>query len=132
MTQYERARVVIDYIRKRIVTGTARPGSFGFQPGIGFLSDADLPPPPRRLPVGRIGAGARIPRCTCDTCEAAYLESVSYIQLTFVDYDDINPRDEKHVPIDHQYLLCASHMYGFILKDRIYGELRRYGKFERR
>jgi SpoVK/Ycf46/Vps4 family AAA+-type ATPase len=37
----------------------------------------------------------------------------------FSDYDDIKPKEKKELS-EHQYMLLASHMFAFILKDRDY------------
>jgi hypothetical protein len=42
-----------------------------------------------------------------------------YVSATFSDYDNIDPKVTKELS-SHQYMLCMSHMYGFILKDRTY------------
>jgi hypothetical protein len=39
----------------------------------------------------------------------------------FSDYDDIKPKEKKELS-EHQYMLLASHMFAFILKDRDYGK----------
>lgn len=44
-----------------------------------------------------------------------------YVSVTFSDYDDIKPKDIKELS-EHQCLLCMSHMFAFILKDRTYGK----------
>lgn len=46
----------------------------------------------------------------------------NYVSATFSDYDDINPNRSQGLS-DHQALLCMSHMFGFVLKDRAHGKL---------
>ena len=35
-------------------------------------------------------------------------------------YDEIDPKESNDLT-DHQYFLCHSHLYAYVLKDRIYG-----------
>jgi hypothetical protein len=117
ISQYERARCVVDHVRGPVSTrNTRKPEGFQVPPP---------PPPPFYGSVGtdrKLGAGARRPRCRCDTCETAYLETTNYVMLTFANYDDINPRETKELT-EHQYLICYSHLFGFILKDRVFRKL---------
>jgi hypothetical protein len=70
----------------------------------------------------RVGERARIPQCECKRCEEANFGQEVYVKPTFSDYDNIDPELVKELS-DHQYMLCASHMFGFILKDRVHGML---------
>jgi hypothetical protein len=54
-----------------------------------------------------------------------------YIATIFSDYNDINPQETRELS-EHQYLLCSPHMFGFILKDRSYGEHVQLSLAERR
>lgn len=65
---------------------------------------------------------ARAPRCECADCEDLEGVKKEYITTTFSGYDYINPRETKELS-EHQYLLCMSHMFGFVLKDRTYGKI---------
>lgn len=62
----------------------------------------------------------RVARCECRECKSAVDIHEIYTKPKFSDYADIRP---KKVPglSDHQYMIMASHMFAFILKDRIYG-----------
>ena len=68
----------------------------------------------------RVGERARIPQCECKKCEDANIGQEVYVKPTFSDYDNIDPEMVKELS-DHQYMLCASHMFGFILEDRVHG-----------
>ncbi len=67
-----------------------------------------------------IGERARGPRCECNKCTDFNTLKERYISATFSDYDNIDPKETKNLS-EHQYMLCMSHMFGFILKDRTYG-----------
>jgi len=69
----------------------------------------------------RIGEKARTPRCECSSCTNFDTVKENCISVTFGDYDAIDPKETENLS-EHQYLLCMSHMFGFILKDRAYGE----------
>ena len=69
----------------------------------------------------RIGQRARAPRCECSNCTHFDTVKGSRISVTFGDYAAIDPKETEQLS-EHQFLLCASHMCGFILKDRAYGE----------
>ncbi|KAH6974935.1 hypothetical protein BKA56DRAFT_589801 [Ilyonectria sp. MPI-CAGE-AT-0026] len=66
-----------------------------------------------------VGQRARGPRCECSQCTVGDAVKEIYVSVTFSNYDDIKPKDIKELS-EHQYLLCMSHMFGFILKDRTY------------
>ncbi|KAL6362787.1 hypothetical protein LRP88_04093 [Fusarium phalaenopsidis] len=68
---------------------------------------------------GDIGASARAPRCECSQCQDLDTVKEEYPSATFSDYDDIDPNETSELS-DHQYMLCMSHMFGFMLKDRSY------------
>lgn len=72
-----------------------------------------------------IGERARAPRCECSKC--ANVGTEKYVLSTFSDYDDIDPKKISELS-EHQYMLCMSHMFGFILKDRAYGKSARHGE----
>ncbi|KAI1658642.1 hypothetical protein F4813DRAFT_40288 [Daldinia decipiens] len=62
---------------------------------------------------------AKTPHCECHYCSELDVGKERYISGTFSDYDSIDPKTRESLS-DHQYLLCMSHMFGFILKDRTY------------
>ncbi|KAI2466168.1 hypothetical protein F4781DRAFT_406556 [Annulohypoxylon bovei var. microspora] len=62
---------------------------------------------------------SRTPHCECVTCNRTKLGQETYASGTFGDYDDIDPKGSQSLS-EHQCLLCMSHMFGFILKDRMY------------
>jgi hypothetical protein len=69
-----------------------------------------------------LGEELRVPQCECLECAKSRFLSQVHEVTKFSDYDDINPKEKEELS-DHQYLLLASHVYGFILKDRKYGAL---------
>jgi len=71
--------------------------------------------------VTAIGERARGPRCECSQCTDLDTTKEKYVSATFSDYDNIDPKETKELS-EHQYMLCTSHMFGFILKDRTYGK----------
>ncbi|PMD52866.1 P-loop containing nucleoside triphosphate hydrolase protein [Hyaloscypha bicolor E] len=66
-----------------------------------------------------IGEKARTPRCECSSCINFDTVKDNCISVTFGDYDAIDPKETENLS-EHQYLLCMSHMFGFIFKDRAY------------
>lgn len=64
---------------------------------------------------------SRAAYCECGPCADFDAANGVYVLPTFKDYDDINPNAPGEIS-DRHYLLCMSHMYGFVLKDRVYGE----------
>ena len=88
---------------------------------------SSLPPPLYGKPFQHQGIGpvvpgsrARVPRCECFECKLVDSTKGATISLTFSDYDTLDPSQVKGLS-EHQALLCMSHMFGFILKDRTYG-----------
>jgi hypothetical protein len=91
-----------------------------------------LPPPP--VPPSRYrggsypgvgttggpGSRARVPRCECSQCKLVDSRKGTSISPTFSHYDSIDPGQVKGLS-KHQALVCMSHMFGFVLKDRAYG-----------
>ncbi|KAI0975374.1 hypothetical protein F4678DRAFT_420118 [Xylaria arbuscula] len=127
--QYSQARVVVEH--------ESRPWE---SEEIQAEVDYDLPPystdprSRRRRKVGsinshsvlfesrasiEIGERARAPCCKCNKCRDIDTAAQKYIPATFSDYDSIDPKGVGELS-EHQYMLCLSHMYGFILKDRAY------------
>ncbi|TGJ83182.1 hypothetical protein E0Z10_g5584 [Xylaria hypoxylon] len=66
-----------------------------------------------------IGERARAPCCKCSKCRNIDTAAQKYISALFSDYDNINPKEVNEIS-EHQYMICLSHMFGFILKDRTY------------
>ena len=86
-----------------------------------------LPPrPPQQQPQGppqfgtKIGSSARIASCQCADCQGYKTEHPVHVSLTFSSYDDIEPATTQSLT-EHQYFLCDSQLWAFILKDRLYG-----------
>lgn len=75
-----------------------------------------------------LGQRTRIPKCTCKKCES----NPKAVQLRkFDDYDDIDLKSRKTLT-EHQYFLCSSHVWGFVLKDRTWEILDVFGLEEPR
>ncbi|KAI0809847.1 hypothetical protein GGR55DRAFT_679077 [Xylaria sp. FL0064] len=70
-------------------------------------------------PKNSVGERARAPCCKCNECSDIDTAAQKYIPATFSDYDNIDPKVVNELS-EHQYMLCLSHMYGFVLKDRTY------------
>ncbi|KAI1279408.1 hypothetical protein F5Y07DRAFT_42348 [Xylaria sp. FL0933] len=66
-----------------------------------------------------VGERARAPCCKCNKCSDIDTAAQKYIPATFSDYDNVDPKEVNELS-EHQYMLCLSHMYGFVLKDRTY------------
>ncbi|PMD37984.1 hypothetical protein L207DRAFT_555435 [Hyaloscypha variabilis F] len=117
MQTYESARVVINHQREEITTSNTSHRN--------YESDGDdFDPVYRRSRrfFERPGARARVPGCQCEKCEAYNFQTQVYVPLAYEAYDDIDPKKQGALS-DHQYFICASHLYGFVLKDRIYDRL---------
>ena len=71
--------------------------------------------------VPGLGERARAPRCECSRCKSVDSHQGVSISTTFGDYDSIKPSRTEGLT-DHQALVCMSHMFGFILKERSYGK----------
>lgn len=63
---------------------------------------------------------AKTPHCECKSCNQTKPGQETYVTGTFSDYDDIDPKRSQPLT-EHQALICMSHMFGFVLKDRMYG-----------
>ncbi|KAJ5757129.1 ATPase AAA-type core [Penicillium nucicola] len=103
---YNRTRVVVDH--------TSQP----------WTLDSVDKQPNAIIPVSNVydvelGERTRIAHCRCKTCATRDLRQTSMERRSFDDYDDIDLKSRKNLT-DHQYLLCWSHVYGFILKDRVW------------
>lgn len=71
-----------------------------------------------------IGLNIRTPRCECSVCEEElqHKPHLTHQQRPrFADYDDLQVNLDKMT--DHQYSLCDSHVFGYILNDRTWGNL---------
>ncbi|KAH7131774.1 hypothetical protein B0J11DRAFT_576732, partial [Dendryphion nanum] len=98
------------------------------QRGLPARPPGPRPPPPVEISpemfvnsAVRIGETSRIATCPCRECADASTSSRVYLRPGYSDYDQIDPFDddlEKLSP--HQHLLCSSHMFAYILKDRTY------------
>jgi hypothetical protein len=62
----------------------------------------------------------RVPRYECIDCRTKTESQEVYAKERFSDYCAIEPSEDPPLS-DHQYMLMASHMYAFELKDRRYG-----------
>ncbi|KAJ5178623.1 ATPase AAA-type core [Penicillium coprophilum] len=69
-----------------------------------------------------LGQRTREPRCVCKTCEANSLRQHGTQRRIFDDYDNIDLSSVLTLT-DHQYLLCWSHVYAYVLKDRVWDVL---------
>jgi hypothetical protein len=69
-----------------------------------------------------LGESVRVARCECKECKPANISEEVYARAKFSDYDDIDLA-KTHELTEHQYLILPSHMFAFVLKDRLYGEL---------
>jgi hypothetical protein len=133
-TQYTQARVVVEHESKpwTLLEFESLPASLAttrYNPRDGDNEEDDdfevrrvqrRPPPP--IPIGSTRRERiRGPRCECRPCKSKDSVSERYISAPFADYDSIDPNKVSELT-DHQALLCMSHMFGFILKDRAYGQ----------
>ncbi|RAR16577.1 P-loop containing nucleoside triphosphate hydrolase protein [Stemphylium lycopersici] len=67
-----------------------------------------------------IQSSIRIKRCECKDCREASDTQEVYEKEPFSDYHDIIPSESTVLGRSH-FKIMASHMYGFMLKDREYG-----------
>lgn len=118
--------MVIDHKRDKIVTSHSSDLASKTSHMVNPYEDEvdpyedEMYPSARRL-VEKPGARARVPGCQCETCGQYNFDTQIYVRLAYESYDNIDPKRPGELD-DHQYFLCASHLYGFILKDRIYGK----------
>lgn len=69
----------------------------------------------------RLGSMTRVPECECSVCVNDGVAVDQVRRRTFDDYDTILLTPDE--PLSrHQYFLCWSHVYAFILKDRLRGK----------
>ncbi|PYH96949.1 P-loop containing nucleoside triphosphate hydrolase protein [Aspergillus ellipticus CBS 707.79] len=64
-----------------------------------------------------LGSRTRVPKCPCKRCEAKEIHQHTFQRRRFDDYDNIQLSSSTTLT-DHQYSLCWSHVYAFVLKDR--------------
>ncbi|KAJ5956435.1 hypothetical protein N7501_010714 [Penicillium viridicatum] len=69
-----------------------------------------------------LGQRTREPKCLCKTCQANSLREHGIQRRIFDDYDNIDLSSVSTLT-DHQYLLCWSHVYAYVLKDRVWDVL---------
>ncbi|KAJ5553329.1 ATPase AAA-type core [Penicillium frequentans] len=102
--KYTNARVVIDH--------TSQP----------WKLDKFKKEPNARVPIETVqdvdlGERTRKAKCPCETCEADSANKNNVQRRAFDDYDKIN-LNSPGVLTDQQYVLCWSHVYGYVLNDR--------------
>jgi hypothetical protein len=68
-----------------------------------------------------IGERARIARCECGACldTSQRTENEVFLRDRFADFDNLDPKKLTALT-DDQAFLCDSHMFGFVLKDRVH------------
>ena len=69
-----------------------------------------------------IKASICVASCECHQCEELRTSQGSHDKERFGDYHTIQPKSPDLIS-DHQYMLMASHVYAFMLKERTYGML---------
>jgi hypothetical protein len=123
--QYERARVVVAHKKERSDTPNYDPvpqyGTPEYEDYMAEISPPSPLPGQKYVQPDKIGSRSRIPGCQCDKCQEYNLEHQKYMTLTFSNYDKTDPTRAQDFS-DHQYFICHSHLYAFILKDREYGK----------
>jgi len=132
--QYERSRIVVTHVDSKVpgARGYMPPGQAGelmtprpASPDSSDSSDGPMyrvsRPGLRRSPVATSVSGARIAICQCTACRAYNVEHPVQLLLPFASYDLIDVIDTESLT-DHQYLLCSSELWAFVLKDRAYGK----------
>ncbi|KAI0381093.1 hypothetical protein F5Y04DRAFT_281067 [Hypomontagnella monticulosa] len=107
LKKYNRARVVVQHESQPWTTEDVRNALP--DRGLGYDMNAS-----------EIRERPRVPHCECRNCNQSNAGKETYASVIFGDYDDINPKRQQTTLSEHQALLCMSHMYGFILKDRVY------------
>ncbi|KAJ5614475.1 ATPase AAA-type core [Penicillium herquei] len=70
----------------------------------------------------QLGNRTRKPTCPCATCKANGPTQHDVERRLFDNYDTIDLHGQE-VITDHQYLLCWSHVYAYVLKDRAWDSL---------
>ncbi|KAL2808966.1 hypothetical protein BJX63DRAFT_374638 [Aspergillus granulosus] len=108
--EFTRARVVIDH--------TSQPW-FLKHAANDFRDDKEAPLPVQTVPGVELGERTRVPGCPCKSCHANETQQQGIQRRKFDDYDDIDLNVKTDLT-DHQYMLCWSHVYAFVLKDRVW------------
>ncbi|KAL3465911.1 hypothetical protein BJX64DRAFT_252150 [Aspergillus heterothallicus] len=108
--EFTRARVVIDH--------TSRPWWLQ-NVAKNFKGDKEPPLPVQTIADVELGERTRVPSCPCESCHAKETQEHSIQRRKFDDYDDIDLNASTSLT-DHQYMLCWSHVYAFVLKDRVW------------
>ncbi|KAH8708362.1 P-loop containing nucleoside triphosphate hydrolase protein [Phaeosphaeriaceae sp. PMI808] len=137
---YERARVVVEHASLPWYSAGIVSESSGSSPPPPPPPPMGMPPPPPPPPppssssspdssglidvipqydAFTIQESLRVPRCECKECKPTFEPLEVYAKHKFTDYADINPKRVETLS-EHQYLILSSHMYAFILKDRVY------------
>jgi len=63
----------------------------------------------------------RVPSCECKECTTTTEVQEVYAKEKFNDYHKISPNNSGELSA-HRYMIMASHMFAFSLKDRSYGK----------
>ncbi|KAL4736596.1 hypothetical protein BDV11DRAFT_193452 [Aspergillus similis] len=109
--EFNRARVVIDHTAQPWKLDQVTNHNSKVYVPVTSVYDVDL------------GERTRMPKCPCKACDENEAHRQHGVQRRIFDnYDniDVNMRDNL---TEHQYMLCASHVYGFVLKDRVWDVL---------
>ncbi|CEL11686.1 hypothetical protein ASPCAL14785 [Aspergillus calidoustus] len=107
--EFTRARVVIDH--------TSQPWYLKNAIGGDYKDEREPPLPVTGLVGIELGERTRVPSCPCKSCHENESHQREIQRRRFDDYDDIDLNTRTELT-DHQYMLCWSHVYGFVLKDR--------------
>lgn len=67
-----------------------------------------------------LGERTRKAQCPCETCEADNANKNNVQRREFDDYDNVN-LGSRGTLTEQQYILCWSHVYGYVLSDRAWG-----------
>jgi hypothetical protein len=136
-TLVERGKIFVDVIKKPTYQEYTGPSSFirakKYNQARVMVDHTSRPweeeverEPDKHLPgVGddeSLGTNTRFPACPCAICSSGDNNAEKLFQrLKFDDYDEI-PLDTDLKLTEHQYFLCYSHVYAFVLQDRIWGK----------
>ncbi|KAJ5554089.1 ATPase AAA-type core [Penicillium frequentans] len=102
--RYNHARVVIDH--------TSQPWKLDR-----FENEPNARAPIENLEDVELGERTRKAQCQCETCEADSANKNNVQRRAFDDYDKIDLNSPGALT-DQQYVLCWSHVYGYVLNDR--------------
>jgi hypothetical protein len=131
---------VVDSLKGRVVTSHSTAYAAGeSNQQISISEDEEYsaipatPPTPRSSKIADVpwlsspsgyqkpGDRARAPGCSCHKCNNHRTAKQIYTLVTYASYDSIDLNGVTELS-RHQYLICPSHVWAFILKDRIYGK----------